>query len=126
MGRITLVLPLILTACLDNGTKVVGGTTCGVIAPNVQLRAVDAVTSAALPFRITVGGAAPTAASCDPAAANDAPCAGTLTFVLFGAADIAVSSDGYETKTVHLDGGKVGDVCPAPAYAFDLWIPLTR
>jgi hypothetical protein len=124
MARIALVLPLILAACVNDGTKPVGGIECGAVAPNVQLRAVDAISSAALPFGLTVGGAAPTAASCDPMAASDAPCPGTLTFLLFGAADVAVSSNGHGTATVHLDGGRVGDDCSAPAYSFDLWVPL--
>ena len=123
MGRIALVLPLMMAACIDDGTKPVGGIECGAIAPNVQMRAVDAASSAPLPFSVTVDGTAPSA-SCDPTVAGDAPCTGTLTFALFDAADIAVSSNGHKTATVHLDGRRVGGQCPAPAYNFNLWIPL--
>ena len=112
-----------MAACIDDGTKPVGGVNCGSIAPNVQMRAVDAVSGARLPFGVTVDGTGPSA-SCDPTVVGDAPCTGTLTFALFDAADIAVSSNGYETVTVHLDGGRVGGQCPAPAYNFNLWIPL--
>jgi hypothetical protein len=127
-ARFLPVCGLLLAGCLgDSAPPYPLSVNCGAVAPNVELRAVDAATAEPLPFRITVDGV-PVFGECmslvDGGAGGDAPCLGDLSFVLFGPGVIEVTSERHASVRLQLDGGSLGGLCPAPAYSFDLSVPM--
>ena len=104
---------------------------CGAPGANVVLHALDATTSVALPFIVTVNGAAPDFYKCstqssDIAAMPDQPCAGDIRFLLTGKGTIEITSAGYVSTKLELDGGKPDGPCTEPPNSFDIALELTK
>jgi hypothetical protein len=104
---------------------------CGAPVANVVLHALDATTSVALPFVVTVNGAAPEFYTCSTESSDvdvkpDQPCAGDVSFFLIGKGTIEVTSSGYVSTKLELDGGKPDQQCAQPPYSFDLALELTK